>query len=316
MDDTVNDSQEYRNARRAAKQLAVLILYRGRDRVCEMLNIDAPTLDGLLSCTMDWPSEAWRRFQDALDNLSAAGYPIEVDDEVVLEDGDAEGPGTDPGGGTEAACDDDTDLTGELDGVAQSVLEPAVNTRHDEELEGEGVAAVDGCGLDEGPGEMELEEDAARRRERELGLLWQVRDLTVAHCLRRGVPYRVQLAGLRVVMMTEAFIIGLYGEVPTEPGVRCDANRQYEESERRKEFDARVRQELDAVHGGIKGFLDRFVGKGPVNVRRLERRMFAEAREMGPGYHPRQLFDLIDHGDFAHAPPLVKEYFMWHRPQA
>ena len=41
-----------------------------------MLNIDAPTLDGLLSGTMDWPPEAWRWFQDALDNLSAAGYPV------------------------------------------------------------------------------------------------------------------------------------------------------------------------------------------------------------------------------------------------
>ena len=120
-----------------------------------------------------------------------------------------------------------------------------------------------------------------------------------------GVPYRVQLAGLRVVMMTEAPIIWLYGEVPTKPGVRCDAARQYEESERRREFDARVRQELDAEHGGIKGFFDLLLGKGPVNVRRLERRMFAEAREMGPGYCPVQLFDLIDHEDFAHAPPLL-----------
>ena len=132
-----------------------------------------------------------------------------------------------------------------------------------EDPEEEGVAAADGGGLDEGPGEMELEEDAARRRERRLPVLWLLRDLTVARCLRRGVPYRVQLAGLRVVMMTEALIIGLYGEVPTEPGVLCDATRQYEESERRKEFDARVRQELDAEHGGIKGFLDRFRGEGP-----------------------------------------------------
>ena len=52
----------------------------------------------------------------------------------------------------EAACDDDADLTGELDGVAQGVLEPAVNTRHDEEPEEEGVAAADGGDMDDGPG--------------------------------------------------------------------------------------------------------------------------------------------------------------------
>ena len=75
VDNGMNSSEQYGRRAVAAEQLAVLISYRGRDRVREMLRIDDATLDGLLSSSVEWPRESRDRFQAALDNLRAMGPP-------------------------------------------------------------------------------------------------------------------------------------------------------------------------------------------------------------------------------------------------
>ena len=310
MDEAMNESEQYGNMVRASWQLEVLISYRGRDRVRAILGVDDVTLDALLSSSVDWPGEAWGQFQATLDNLRRVGHPVEVDDDVVP--GDAERTATDTADETEVGRGGDTDVAGERDSVVPDVVEPEVVSGPDEGPEEDGVEADDIPVPGDGPGKAQLEVDILHVVEEELSLLWLVRDLTIASCLRRRVPYHKQLAGLRVVMMTEAVIIWVYREVPTEPGVLCDTDRQYWESERRRQLDYHVRIELDSVHGGIGGFLGEFLGKGRVYIRGLERRMFAEARKMETGYRPVSLLSIIEPGDFAHAPSLVSRYFSWH----
>ena len=178
------------------------------------------------------------------------------------------------------------------------------------------AAAGDGGGPDDGPGEPGAEVDNVHPGHDLLSLRWRVRDLAIARFLREGVPYEQQLAALRVLMMTETDIIVYHWEVPTEPGVICDAARVHQELERRGDFGEMLRHQLALVHGGIGGFLRRFLGQGPVNAKKLEERLWVEAREDAPGYRPAPLFALIDSGDYARAYPLVSHYFLWHRPRA
>ena len=94
MDYTMNDTEQY-GKRAAAERLAVLMSYRGRDRVREMLRVDDATLDGLLAGNLDWPEEARTRFQKALENLRRMGHPVVVDHEAHR--GDAQETPTETG---------------------------------------------------------------------------------------------------------------------------------------------------------------------------------------------------------------------------
>ena len=102
------------------------------------------------------------------------------------------------------------------------------------------------------------------------------------------------------------------GQVPTEPGVRCIGHRYDSEFERRYRLAGVVRRELEAIHGGFRGFLRRFAGKGRVNTIQLEAQLHAEAQDIGPDYNPHPLVALLTPHDLAHATELVSRYLSWH----
>ena len=105
-DHTMDNAGQSKTRSLGARQLGLLMSYRGRDRLRAMLGVDDPTLDGLLADNVKWPEAAWDRFEAALGNLSRLGHPIEVGD-LTPEDDDAEEPEMDPGDATEVAEETD-----------------------------------------------------------------------------------------------------------------------------------------------------------------------------------------------------------------
>ena len=286
MDEGMNNIEPCEHRARDAKRLDILIAYRGRERVREMLGIDDPTLDGLLSGSGDWPQGAWDRFQRALDNFQRVGHPVEVDDDVL------------PGKVEEADMtpDDATEGAEETDNSVQDVAGPhAVN------------------GSSDGPGEADMAAGDIRAPQWRYESLWKVRDLGISRYLRRDVPDHKQLAALQVVIAMEMALIFGWKELPTEPGLRCDDALLNRAFEIRSQYQTVIRRVLDGMHGGFGGLVGWVLGRGPVNIKKLEYDLFAEANKMGQGYTPRPVICLIDPDDFVHTHRLVRTFFSWHR---
>ena len=294
MNDAMHDTEEHEERTHPTEQLALLIAYRGQDRVRAILGVDEVTLDGLLSDSVDWPEEVWDRFQRALDNLRAVGHQVEVDDDVAL--GNTERTEIDPDDDTEVSPGGSIYMGGESDGVVHSVFEPEVSMGPEDRLEEED--AVVNAGLEE---------------ERDPSVPWKVRGLIIEQCFRNGVPDHRQLAGLLLLLGQEMAIIWRFGEVPTEPGVPCDAERLRTAFLERASISSIVRGELESMHSGMRGFRSWLLGKGKVNIKKLHSELLAEARAMGPDYMPVPPYVLLGPDDLATAAPLVQTYLSWYR---
>ena len=115
-------------------------------------------------------------------------------------------------------------------------------------------------------------------------VLWRMWELIILQFFKADVPKHKQLAGLALLLGVEMAMLLRFGQVPTEPGVLCIGQRYDHEFERRRQLAAVVRRELQEMHGGFRGFLRWFVGKGQVNTRKLETSLHAEAQGLGPDY--------------------------------
>jgi len=72
--------------RLAIVQLKLLIDYRGRARVTEILGVDGSEIDALLSGERHWTEDIFARLQETLDTYRRQGMPIEVEQESADED--------------------------------------------------------------------------------------------------------------------------------------------------------------------------------------------------------------------------------------
>ena len=329
----MNGDEMRRKRKHIAKQLAKLTSYRGRDPVRERLGVDDVTLDGLLNCTMDCPEEVAEEIENALDTYRRLDFPVDVDDEVGP--GDAGETGTDPGDETEAAEGEDADADA-----------PVESKGPEEVREEEGPSAGDDTDTDNGPEETAMEEGPDDGQEIAEGrdvdapgpvpapeevpgregapvnvsieyegnplVLWRMWESIILQFFTADVPEYKQLGGLLLLLGVEMAMLMRFGQVPTDPEVQCIGQRYDSEFERRRRLAGVVRRELEAIHGGFRGFRRWFVGKGRVNTRKLEARLHAEAQDICPDYNPRPVVTLLTPHDLAQATPLVWRYISWH----
>lgn len=268
-----------------SERLAVLVSYRGRDRVREILDVDDVTLDGLLDGSADWPQDAWENFRRALETLRSLGHAVETAAETELA-----GEGGPEGG-------DDASGAGEPDAGGPDLEEGDRNRGPEADRNARKPEAGGRPGQEAGPWRF-----------------WKARDLAIGRFFRGDVPVHRQIAALGVVIELEVSLMTLFREAPTEPGACWDGDRQDREVTRRWRLQAAVRRELHAMHSGVRGFRNRLSGRSRIDTGKLFQGLLADAAEAGPGYRPGLVDPLLPFSRGLHE--LVRQYAAWHYPRS
>ena len=187
---------------KAAEHLKELVSNRGRDRLRDVLGVDDGTMTGLMTASLDWPEEVWKKFRD---------YSLEWENTSAT-----------------APASESAEAPVKMHEVAAPEVDRAESPVEDEERETIAME-VGTVSADRGP---IIDRQWERRRNLlRIASIW----LVTRHPVR-GAPRRNQVAVAGAVARMEGEMLYLFGETlpPTE--------RISDPSERARAVDTRVTQ--------------------------------------------------------------------------
>ena len=114
--------------------------------------------------------------------------------------------------------------------------------------------------------------------ERKRVSLWTSRSLALMTQFRMGMRHDEQVAALELVTRIELALISAFKESVPEPGMRWNGEKRDREIQKRL---ARLRWVArEREYGGLKGFLNRMIGRERLSGKELYQRMMEGADEM------------------------------------
>ena len=116
--------------------------------------------------------------------------------------------------------------------------------------------------------------------ERKRVSLWTSRSLALMTQFRMGMRHDEQVAALELVTRIELALISAFKESVPEPGMRWDGEKRDREIQKRLARLRWVAREQEREYGGLKGFLNRMIGRERLSGKELYQRMMEGADEM------------------------------------